>query len=87
MAMFHKREKYTHHESSGKRGLLSEQAVLFHLLEDLWAEEIGDQPKHPEPLRCLAELGRHLSEKQRHRKGACVQKTWPLRVDQIRAAA
>jgi hypothetical protein len=49
MAMFHKREKYTHNESSRKRGLLSEFAVLFHLLEGLWAEEIGDQPKHPEP--------------------------------------
>ena len=49
MAMFHKREKYTQNESSGKRGLLSEFAVLFHLLEGLWAEEIGDQPKHPEP--------------------------------------
>ena len=47
--MFHKREKYTHNESSGKRELLSEFAVLFHLLEGLWAEEIGDQPKHPEP--------------------------------------
>jgi hypothetical protein len=82
MAMFHKGEKYTHNESSGKRGLLSEFAVLFHLLEGLWADEIGDQP-----LRCLAEPGGHLSEKQRHRKGACVQKTWPLRVDQIRAAA
>ena len=49
MDMFHKREKYTHNESSGKRGLLSEFAVLFHLLEGLWVEEIGDQPKHPEP--------------------------------------
>ena len=68
--MFHRREKYTHHESSGKRGLLSELAVLFHLLEGLWAEEIGDQPNL---IQVLAEPGGHLSEKQRHRKGACVQ--------------
>jgi CheY-like chemotaxis protein len=42
---------------------------LFQALDGSWADEVGAQRKHKVP----AEPSGHLSEKQRHRKGASTQ--------------